>query len=183
MQDVMVDLETLGTVPGCSILSIGAVAFDEFDVLEEDGFYTAVSSKSCQEAGLHEDEETKKWWSNQSEAARKVLDDAGRVGTPSLITALTALGHFIDKFNNARVWGNGADFDNPIIAVAARAVGLQPKKLWKPYNGRCYRTVKNQYPDIRMVRSVGTYHNALDDSINQARHLQQICSQRGWKLA
>jgi DNA polymerase III epsilon subunit-like protein len=29
MRDVMVDLETLGTVPGCVILSIGAVAFDE----------------------------------------------------------------------------------------------------------------------------------------------------------
>jgi hypothetical protein len=29
MDNVMVDLETLGTVPGISYLSIGAVAFDE----------------------------------------------------------------------------------------------------------------------------------------------------------
>jgi hypothetical protein len=30
--DVMLDLETLGTVPGCVILSIGAVAFDSMTV-------------------------------------------------------------------------------------------------------------------------------------------------------
>ena len=40
MKDIMLDLETLGTGPGCAIVSIGAVAFDEFGVAEI-GFYRA----------------------------------------------------------------------------------------------------------------------------------------------
>jgi hypothetical protein len=66
--------------------------------------------------------------------------------------------------------------------VAARRVGLSPHEIWRSYNGRCYRTVKQQFPDIKLTR-FGTYHNALDDAYSQAEHMVQICKQRGWKLA
>ena len=39
-QDVMVDLETWGTKPGCAIISIGAVSFGPDGLGEE--FYTAL---------------------------------------------------------------------------------------------------------------------------------------------
>jgi hypothetical protein len=181
MQDVMIDLETLGTVPGCTILSIGAVAFDEFDVAEDNGFYVVISTKSCEEAGLCQDQDTLDWWTQQSPEARKVLDEAGRVGAVSLCTALGMFDAWLRKLDSPRIWGNGADFDNPIVTVAARAVKHQP--LWKPYNGRCYRTVKSAHRDVKMPPRTGTHHNALSDAINQARHLVQICSTRGWRLA
>jgi hypothetical protein len=43
-----------------------------------------------------------------------------------------------------RIWGNGANFDNPLLACAFEAAGVRP--CYKFFNERCYRTVKNQYP-------------------------------------
>jgi hypothetical protein len=178
----MIDLETLGTVPGCAILSIGAVAFDEFGVAEE-GFYAVVNIPRWDCAGLTgdgliKDKATIAWWKSQSEEARAVLTAPG--GT--LRQALDKFKHWLANYDSPRVWGNGADFDNPILAVAARKAGLGPDDLWRGYNGRCYRTVKSQFKDIKLVRS-GTHHNALDDARSQAEHLVQICRQRDWKLA
>ena len=174
MKDIMVDLETLGTVPGCGVLSIGAVAFDPYSDSEElgDKFYLVVDRRSCAKAGLKEDPDTLAWWHRQSPAAQQVLSDAQ---DPKVAKQLTvALGDF-NKFlpSGARVWGNGADFDNPILACAYAAVGL--KQGWAPYNGRCYRTLKG-LPGARNVpfERVGTYHNALDDAVSQALHAVRV---------
>jgi hypothetical protein len=174
--NVMVDLETLGTVPGSVILSIGAVAFNEMDVSEE-GFYTPIRRESCFQAGLTADQTTLDWWERQSEEARKVLfDPAGA----SLEEALRRFNEYLGQFpGTVSIWGNGANFDNPLLACAFKAVGVTP--YYRFWNERCYRTVKNQYPDIELTR-VGTYHNALDDARCQAEHLVQICQKRDWRL-
>lgn len=181
MKDVMLDLETLGVSAGCAILSIGAVAFDEFDVAE-DGFYCVVSRAGCKSLGLREDASTVKWWEGQNEQARLVLDEAA---TPhkcmSVATAIDEFRAFLSAYDGPRIWGNGADFDLPILNAVVVASG-RDKPIWMPYNGRCYRTVKNQFKDVKLVRG-GTYHNALDDARAQAEHLVQICKTRGWKLA
>lgn len=179
MRDVMVDLETLGTLPGSVILSIGAVAFDEFETgaNPHHAFYTAIKRDSCEQLGLTVDAGTLAWWEKQDEQARKVLTDPNAV---DLKMALLFFNQWLDNYDDdVRIWGNGADFDNPLLACAWRAAGLKPK--YKFWNERCYRTVKNQYPDIALTRS-GTYHNALDDARSQAEHLVQICQRRGWKL-
>src|SRR5690554_2606812 len=120
-RDVMIDLETLGTTPGCSILSIGAVAFDENGLGAE--FYCVVSRESCQKYGLHEDRETLKWWENQSEEARKVLTEAehGNALEPALSMLSTFRGQF--DLEEVRIWGNGSDFDNAILASCYAAAG------------------------------------------------------------
>lgn len=179
--DIMIDLETLGTIPGCAIVSIGAVAFNEFEV-QQVGFYSAIKIPEWNVAGttpegLHKDENTIGWWQKQSPEALRVFEE----GKLSTYEALSQLADYIDELGGPRVWGNGADFDNPIVAVAAHKVGLDPKDIWKGYNGRCYRTVKNQFKDVRLLRT-GTYHNALDDAISQAEHMVRICQNRGWRL-
>lgn len=186
MQDIMHDLETLGTTPGCSILSIGAVAFDartgELD--EENGFYIVVNRQSCLDAGLFEEQETVDWWGRQSEAAQQVLHDAEE-GVP-LARALVAYGLWASKYGGpsyeeaVRVWGNGADFDNAILAAAWKAVG--GVNFWK-YGSRCYRTVKNLAPHIKMDKRTGTHHHALDDAKSQAQHLLDIVRQTTFTLA
>lgn len=180
--DVVVDLETLGTVPGCAIVSIGAVALNEFGV-DTVGFYRAIEipdwdTSGLTPDGLHKDEHTIEWWKGQSPAALKVFHE-GRLTTRQAISDLAS---YIASLGKPRVWGNGADFDNAIIAVAAHTVGIKPKDVWGSYDGRCYRTVKNQYKNIKLVRE-GTYHNALDDARSQAAHLVTICQRRGWRLA
>jgi 3' exoribonuclease, RNase T-like len=183
--DIMLDLETLGTVPGCAIVSVGAVAFNEFGV-HDVGFYRVIEIPEWDvpgltPEGLMKDVGTIDWWKKQNPAALTVFHAANAISTRE---ALSDLARYIMEFGGmkARVWGNGADFDLPIVTVAAKTIGLEPKNIWAGYNGRCYRTAKNQAKDVKLARS-GTHHNALDDAINQARHLVDICQRRGWRLA
>lgn len=169
MKHVMVDLETLGTVPGCSILSIGAVYFDESGLGEE--FYRPVSRLHCQELGLREDAGTIAWWNRQSPEARKVIALAEAEDAPTVHQVLGELHTFLKLRTNVKLWGNGADFDNPILACAYDAAEL--KQTWIAWNGRCYRTLKNIAPGPKLVR-VGTYHNALDDAKSQALHAIEL---------
>jgi len=172
MKNIMVDLETLGTVPGCAILSIGAVYFDtEEGVDTANAFYTPISRKSCEEAGLWEDPETIDWWKRQGPAAQKVLKAAAAKKAPTLDAALDAFDAFIKQNTSVKVWGNGADFDNPIMAVAYSALGR--KQGWGNWSGRCYRTLKNIAPGPKLVR-IGVHHNALDDAISQATHAIEL---------
>lgn len=169
MKDVMIDLETLGRRAGCSILSIGAVAFDSSGLGEE--FYCVVNRHSCHVAGLHEDPQTIDWWAQQSSEAKLVLE-AAKAGI-ALPDALGMLTEYLTQFNlkQVRVWGNGADFDNAILANCYAAIWQDVP--WAFWNNRCYRTLKGLRPGLKMQRQ-GTYHNALDDAKSQATHAIQL---------
>lgn len=163
MEDVMLDLETLGNGPNSVIIAIGAVKFDVFGLGEE--FYEVVDAQSCIDAGLQLDVSTVMWWMRQSDAARAEFQRTGGPLTEVLQRFTDFLGEDMD---NIRVWGNGASFDNVILGNAYRKAKLE--QPWKFYNDRCYRTVKNLFPLIELERT-GTAHNALDDAKTQAKHL------------
>lgn len=178
MKHVMVDLETLGTAPGCVILSVGAVEFDPVVGLGRE-FYGVIHTKSCTDAGLFIDPDTKAWWDKQNAEARKVLEQADdEESGAELSSVLEEFDAWLPK--GALVWGNGADFDNPILSAAYKAIGS--KQPWGSWNGRCYRTLKSMYPAIKMVRE-GTYHNALSDAISQAKHAVTIANAHNLVLA
>jgi hypothetical protein len=167
----MVDLETLGTVPGCVILSIGAVDFDHIAVGSET-FYGVINTPSCEDAFLTIDKKTKGWWEGQSEEAQKVLHEAATGGVP-LVRQLEYFNNYLRRLGpDVEVWGNGADFDNAILQVAYDAVGIKP--AWKFTKNRCYRTLKNLFPSIALPPRQGTYHPALDDAKTQAAHAVQL---------
>ena len=169
MKHVMVDLETLGTVPGCVILSIGAVYFDEKGLGEE--FYRPVSRLHSTSLGLKVDQGTVQWWARQSPEARQVLRAAEAKDAPTLHDTLSEFHAYLKLRTNVKLWGNGADFDNPILACAYEAAEM--KQTWIAWNGRCYRTLKNIAPGPKLVR-VGTHHNALDDAKSQALHAIEL---------
>lgn len=174
-QDVMVDLETLGTCPGCSILSIGAVAFNPTSGELGSEFYVVVNRENCLAASLYEDPETVAWWENQSAEAKQVLKEAER--GERLEDALNRFTEYLKQFDlgTVRVWGNGSDFDNAILSVCYHHVGLNLP--WKFWNNRCYRTIKAMHPTIRLARK-GIHHNALDDAKTQAIHANQLLGAR-----
>ena len=167
-KDVMIDLETLGTAPGSVVLSIGAVEFDpELGTLGRE-FYTTINQGSSLGAGLKIDSSTVAWWKTQSIEAQKVLYATCEENGPQIMPALMDFGLFLSGCGpNVRVWGNGSDFDQPILTAAYRAVGLEAP--WKFWNNRCYRTLKSLFPETPMLRT-GTHHNALDDAKSQATH-------------
>lgn len=168
MNHVMVDLETLGQTPGCAILSIGAVAFDPYTSELGPEFYEVVNTRSCFDAGLKQDESTVNWWKTQKAEAAAVLDEA-RESKVLLAEALSRFRSYLQKFGlrDIRVWGNGSDFDNAILACCYKSINQNLP--WRFYNNRCFRTLKNIRSVVEPVRQ-GTYHNALDDAKHQARH-------------
>jgi len=163
---VMLDLETLGNKPGAVIVAIGAVKFNGDEILSS--FYERVDAESCVKAGLTLDTSTVMWWLKQSDEARAEIVKPGM----PLTEALTMFTAWIGD-PNLEVWGNGAAFDNVILAGAYDALGME--RPWYFWNDRCYRTMKSLHPEIPMERD-GVHHNALDDAISQARHLMAIFS-------
>src|SRR6478609_3020281 len=162
MQDIMCDLETLGTKPNAIILSIGACLVN-WKTGEPDpkfDFYRVISVDSCKLAGLTECPSTVKWWSTQSEEARKVFTEPSISLEQGLIDFYNHMRQF--NLNKVRLWGNGSDFDNVILGSAYDAVGLNAP--WRFYNSRCFRTVRKLLGHhLNEPEREGTYHNALDD--------------------
>ena len=172
MKDLMVDLETLGKTPGCVIMSIGAVFFDADSGELGKEFYTVVNVASAEREGLLLDKETISWWGRQSSEARKVIDEAySEEKSISLRAALSQFREFCHEEcveADIRIWGNGADFDNAILACAFKAADLPPPQ--QHWNNRCFRTLKALVPAVGKMERRGTYHNALDDAKTQALH-------------
>ena len=165
--EVMVDLETLGTAHNACILSIGAARFFPRDTGIMEHFEVFVDPKTCTDAGLHIDADTVMWWMHSDrDGARKEMMACPR------LPLRTALRMFTEWLNGDRpVWGNGATFDNVILRTAYELMDIAVP--WTYWNDRCYRTMKSQYPDVKMVRK-GTHHSAAADAVSQAVHLQAI---------
>lgn len=178
---IMLDLETMGTRPGSAILSIGAVAFGGDPAKEPPAdFYTVISLSSCLRNGLKASGSTWEWWSDQSDAAREVLYEAMDHSTSkSLDTALDDFSAWLSKLPAASpIWGNGSEFDQPLLAAAYVAVGS--KAPWSYRDVRCYRTMKALCPDLDAIYVPPTIkHHALEDARAQATHLVKICAKLG----
>lgn len=184
MINVMHDLETLGVDAGSTILSIGAVVFGPGGI--SGTFYSVINRQTCRNAGLTEDPDTLEWWRNQSPEARVVLTDAANLKTSSPLgralaefdTWLLHVGAGDQERKNVKIWGNGADFDKPILGAAFKTCGFAPP--WTAYSCGCYRTLKNLRPEIKLIRT-GTAHNALVDAQDQAEHAIRLLDDlKGW---
>ena len=168
---IMIDLETMGNRPNAPIIAIGAVAFDANGIDRE--FYEVVDLDSSVRSGAVIDPSTVMWWLQQSDEARASLFVMDGV---TLSKALDKFSLWATVSHITGVWGNGATFDNVILAESYRRLDkVAPWPFWKD---KCYRTVKGMYPDVKMERA-GTHHNALDDAKSQALHLMKINDEFG----
>lgn len=179
MNHIMLDLETLDSSPSAVVISIGAVAFDPHTNALGDRFYVEMTEDiTAQQArGRTISGDTVRWWMKKNALARRVFevpppDGVTRVNT---FEALTRFWLFVSANGDrdAELWGNGADFDNIILGTLYDAFKLG--KPWSYSRNRCYRTMKNigvgpRKPKVRE----GVHHNALDDAVTQAVHLQEI---------
>lgn len=169
MKKLMLDLETLGTTPGCVVLSIGAVEFDENDL--HGSFHAHIDLESSCKAGLVIEPRTTMWWLEQSSEAQSALLEAEKFELRETLEA------FVDTFDwdGLQVWANGASFDFPILTAAFNAAGI--KTPWAYYNECDYRTLKNLvnkqvFNNLRVRPDLA--HDALSDAIAQARTTQNI---------
>lgn len=133
--EIVVDLETLGTQPGCVILSIGAVARHG----EEHGeFYLSISLKDSMLEGCEIHPATHRWWLRQDAG---VLE-AAFGGEDSLREALTDFEAWVAASvpnpDNMRIYGKGPSFDLVILGAAYDMLGMV--RPWDFWQERCIRT-------------------------------------------
>lgn len=192
--DLMIDLETLGTKPGCPVITIGAVLFDpvatdSVETLMHRSFYRAINLADAVKNSNGVEGDTIDWWFRQSDEAIKAV-----VADPTYSTkqALEAFYHYaesravswtVEFFEEhphypkvSRVWAKSPDFDCKMMeSLWARHPGFY---AW-PYKFNQYRCVRTLMdlawpsgPGDRPKFEVGAKHDARVDAVEQALTVQ-----------
>lgn len=178
MNDLMIDLETMGNKPNAPIVAIGAVFFDPATGELGQQFYTAVNLASELAAGAVPDGDTINWWLKQSSEARAAITDDQAKHISETLQALTNFAtRNSDQPKYLKVWGNGAAFDNVILRGAYERCGVPP--CWNWFNDLDVRTMVNLgrrigFDPKRDMPFDGERHNALADAIHQAQYVSAI---------
>ncbi len=162
MTHIMLDLETLGTRPGCIVLSAALVRFSD------EAATTLNFSVPDQELlGLERDANTEAWWRDQKPEAW----EAATVNPTPLAGALDYLTTWIDWASEADgdaiIWCHGATFDAPILGELHRRAGIVVP--WKFWNIRCTRTLYDLAGVNPKAHQVYPSHIALNDALGQTR--------------
>lgn len=166
---VSLDLETLSTRPDAAILSIGAAARVNDEVV------TFSVYCNSEQVDRHVDTDTLEWWSKQGDLWTETLERS-RQAAP-LSEALAYLKAWIAGLGNDQdrlfIWGNGASFDVAILEHAYKASGCQPP--WAYWIVRDLRTLKHLAQATGQMQPVtrkGTHHDAGTDAVNQLEMIE-----------
>lgn len=162
----MIDLETLGTHPGCPVVSLGAVFFDIKTKTLGPKVYMVLDISDQIEKGRKPTGETLYWWLSQSDGAKSVFKERTN-------PVADVLKQFIQWYGqtDAYVWGNGATFDISILENLFRHYGMKaPWPFTKVMDLRTFRRFTGAH---RSIQKIGTAHNALDDAISQATYVME----------
>ena len=160
-----IDLETLGTRPGDTILSIGAVMFDREGI--RDKFYRTISMENSKALGFKAQKSTIEWWGTQDVNIRNEAFS----GSLKVEDVLNDFATWLPQ--ETRLWGNGANFDNALLSAAYNLI--KKEQPWKFYHDRCYRTIASLFL-TEVVDRVGPHHHALHDAESQALRLIHIAN-------
>ena len=171
--NLMLDFETLGNKPNCVALSLGAVLFNEIEIIEKQSWIFNLDDQIAR--GRKIDGSTLLWWQDKSPEARAIFAKCAD-GLP-LSQFTDAFSFFINRAREkvgpfeVEVWGNGATFDVSIIESIYNQLG-RPLP-WKYYNVRCYRTIKALFGIEKNIPRTGVHHEALADAEYQAMCLME----------
>ena len=182
MNNVMIDIETLGKKANAPIGSIGAVFFNPQTGELGEKFYCRVDFENDMLNGAVPDGETIKWWLRQSSDARAELvsDDATPIwGVISQFSDW--LTDNAESLKTLKVWANSPSFDCTILKSAFERTDIDIP--WNYWNERDVRTMKEVAIAIMdMSQSLGTEkiigfkHHALNDAIRQVKLVSVVMS-------
>lgn len=161
MREVMIDIETLSTLPNASIVTIGAIQFNRHSGHKEIGemnkFYRRINY--VENHDFHVDDDTVSWWIKQDRDVKyEALENTDRISLPQ---ALQELSSWIGKCEI--IWANSPSFDCVILENAYRACGIPIP--WKYWNTRDVRTIMDVSNTTKT--NYKEKHNALVDCYNQ----------------
>ena len=172
---IMIDLETIGLVPECVILSCGAIAFEPRTntVYNDTGTTWWPSLEEQRELGRLEDPRTIEWWTNQAPEAQATswaVPEEERIGLTKFYDDLRNWMSTNDQpYKMRKVWSNGAGFDIAILENLFRMLKADPP--WAYWNIRDTRTVWDLTPSVKQGQNL-LAHDALSDATEQA---ERVC--------
>ena len=169
----MLDLETLGTQPGCVILTLGAVKFDPYTMNDPGpGLYVRPDADEQIARGREVQQDTLEWWMRQAEDVREeALGVDGRIPVEEMYRQLN---RFLVGVNN--IWCQGPVFDIAILENLYMQYGWPtPWQFWQIADSR---TLFKVHGDPRVKGKTGL-HNALEDCVSQATAVQQVYNKLG----
>jgi len=167
----MIDLETLAVSPDAQILSISAVAFDEFDLQPNHEEYPTldilVELDEQQDRAI--DPETVAWWSRRDpEVIDKIFAEEGRT---KLDNALTQISKFL--WQKQRIWCQGPTLDITVLEHVLRSRGMGIP--WQYHIIRDSRTLL----DLTKVEQPPVTHDSLVDCFRQLIGVQDALKKLG----
>ena len=167
--NLMIDIETLGDLPGSAMLNVAAVPFNfNGDIGPE--FMASITMESALKIGGTTNS-TLIWWLEKDPALllKTLLE-----GNISTLEALESLHGFVTENCNehVKVWANGPDFDLKILED--KIVKCDLYKWWLPWNQRCVRTIKSI--DLTLAKSFVNLekHNPVEDCKVQIKQVLAI---------
>lgn len=163
----MIDLETLDTKPGCTILTLGAVKFNPKSSDEPHSeLYFKLDLDEQDKLGRTVSDSTIEWWGKQDpKIQEEAFDEKGRVSVDEVLTAITKWMVGVDV-----LWGHGYGFDITILEDLYRSVGKPiPWNFWQVRDSRTLFACLDKDPRKAIQQDL---HNALADSYFQAKCVQ-----------
>ena len=180
--DLMIDIETMGTAADSALVQIGAVFFNIPRRALGPTFLQTIHLATAVRDGGKIDPGTVLWWLGQGDAARKGIRFGGR----DIRVVLQEFSDWIKetcRHEDVRVWGNSPTMDCTIPRTAYERAGMEVPWYWS--HERDFRTVRNMNPKVEYNTDDkgDDAHNALVDAVFQAKHLFKIADYRSGKRA
>ena len=172
--DVVVDIETLGTRPGDSIVQIAVVGFDRNAPSFLGQVLISVSVALKDSRGIAT-ASTLDWWFTQSEEAQGALLFGNNIFSEVSSNENNMLFSFLQQADSAGIkycnwWGNSHSFDLVLIEAALKQL-CYVDKPWDFRNERCFRTLKSEMPFVSLPENTTTKHIAVNDAMHEAECL------------
>lgn len=171
---LMVDVECMGTTSEAALMSIGAAFFNLETYEVGPSFCMPIHLATSVSLGMKMEPATVLWWLRQSDAARRGIT----FGLNDITKVLREFKEFYVsncRPQDTRTWANSARFDLGILETAYRLAGVDVPWRWNLET--CFRTVRGLNPHIiydPATQKQGVAHDAVDDAIFQIGHLFKI---------
>lgn len=160
MTNIVLDLETLDTKPGATVIAIGA-----WEVESGRHFYHSVVG----DKGTESQDTLEFWCRPDLQEARLMLKE----NPLPVVDALQAFTRWLPEY--CWVWGNGSGFDNVILRECYRRNHMEAP--WGFRVDRDLRTLRGLFPLESEPAFEGIPHYALHDARHEARLIQEICEE------
>ena len=164
----MIDIETLDTCPDATVLSVGAVKFDPYNLT--DPISKKLWRPSVDEQlnkGRTTSDDTIAWWAKQDAHVRDLtFTEEGRVPVESFMSNLNKYLVGVDK-----IWCQGPQFDMVILENMFNH--FEHHRNWAYWQVCDSRTVFNMMPVDPRKAIQQNLHSADDDAYWQAVCVQQ----------